>query len=64
MELSHEDRQRIYLEEKARFEAQEKLRAAATPRKRAGCWFPAILSFLAALAIVLIANLTESPRKT
>ena len=36
MELSPEERQRIYLEEKTRLEAREHLQAARSPKKKSG----------------------------
>ena len=66
MELSPEERQRIYLEEKARFEAQEKLKAAATSRKYAGCGTPVIAIILGIAVLIIVANvanLGDSGRK-
>ncbi len=65
MELSPEERQHIYLEEKARFEAQEKLKAEAKPKKSAGCgtWILAIIvGCLILIAISMIFNSANEVR--
>jgi hypothetical protein len=67
MDLSPEDRQRIYLEEKARFEAQESLKAEAKTNKYAGCGMPVLAILLGVVVLVIFASLFgpgSEPRKT
>lgn len=55
MELSPEERQRIYLEEKTRLEAREQLQAAQSPKKKSGRvkWLLLILLGLMILPTIL-----------